>query len=98
MSLRKLSTGEIIRLPHPGVPKIAATVLEKRDTPTGPRWYIISEGPGCAELESSGWLKLPRKKALDAPTIIMRKAVVVQVVSNDQVVNERVICADPNSR
>jgi hypothetical protein len=98
MSLRKLSTGEIIRLPHPGVPKIAATVLEKRDTPTGPRWYIISEGPGCAELESSGWLKLPRKKVPDAPTIIMRKAVVVQVVSNDQVVNERVICADPNSR
>jgi hypothetical protein len=98
MSLRKLSTGEIIRLPHPGVPKIAETVLEKRDTPTGPRWYIISEGPGCVELESSGWLELPRKKVPDAPTIILRKAVVVQVVSNDQVVSERVICADPNSR
>jgi hypothetical protein len=98
MSLRNLSTGEIIRLPRPGVPEIAGTVLEKRDTPTGPRWYIISEGPGCAELDSSGWLKLPRKKVPDAPTIILRKAVVVQFVSDGQVVNERIIFADPNSK
>ncbi|MBM4027260.1 MAG: hypothetical protein FJ280_17920 [Planctomycetes bacterium] len=98
MSFRNLSTGEVMTLPRPGIPKIAETVLEKRETPGGPRWYIISEGPGCAELDASGWLKLPRKKVSGSPTIVLRKAVVVQIVFEGKVVSERVIFADPNSR
>jgi hypothetical protein len=90
MKIKKKSTGEIITQPREGIPKIAETVLEKRDTPEGPQWYVLT-GKQFAEIEST-WLNLPRKKVPRSPTIIIKKAVVMQIVSDDgKVVHERTV-------
>ena len=101
MKIRNRTTVQTVTEPEwkDGVRNIVEIVLDKRETPQGLRWYIVAGGPAASDLESTGWLKLPRKKVADSPTIILKKAVVVQVVSDGQVVNERIIFADdPNRR
>jgi hypothetical protein len=87
---RDLSTGKV------GVVRdFVEYVLEKRKTSEGQQWRIISDlDPNYAEIEST-WLKLPRKKVPHSPTIIVKRAVVLQIVSDDgKVVGERTILCD----
>jgi len=90
MTIKNRSTGEIITLPRQDGPNITETILEKRETAEGPRWYVISEGKRYLELKST-WLNLPRKKVADSPTIILKKAVIIQIISDGEVVSERIV-------
>jgi hypothetical protein len=97
LTRRNRTTGEVVVNQARGVP--SATILEKRDSPTGPRWYVLDDSPDRGTVIKSGWLSLPRKKVADLPAIVLRKAVVVQAILEGKVVSERVIFADdPNSR
>jgi hypothetical protein len=97
LTRRNRTTGEVVVNQARGVPH--AEILEKRDSPTGPRWYVLDDSPDRGEVMKSGWLSLPRKKVADLPAIVLRKAVVVQAILEGKVVSERVIFADdPNSR
>ncbi len=95
MTRRNRTTGEVVVNQARGVPY--TEILEKRDSPTGPRWYLLDDSPDRATVIKSGWLSLPRKKVADLPAIVLRKAVVVQAILEGKVVSERVIFADdPN--
>jgi len=68
--------------------------LEKQETAEGQQWRIIdSVDPRYSEIKST-WLNLPRKKVPGSPTIILRRAIVMQLVSDDKVVSERVVFWD----
>ncbi|MBW8039087.1 MAG: hypothetical protein FVQ85_03710 [Planctomycetes bacterium] len=91
VKLRNPSTGKVKVLPDH---KIMDLLLEKQETPEGKRWHIISPGhPSYAEIKST-WLNLPRKKVPHSPTIIFKRAVVIQIVSDGKVVSERTVFCD----
>jgi hypothetical protein len=91
VKLRNPSTGKVQVLPDQ---KVMDWLLEKQETPEGKRWRIISPGhPSYPEIEST-WLNLPRKKAPGSPTIILKRAVVIQIVSDGKVVSERTVFCD----
>jgi hypothetical protein len=98
LTRRNRTTGEVVVNQARGVPSV--TILEKRDSPTGPRWYVVGDySPDRGDGKKSDWLSLPRKKVDNLPAIVLRKAVVVQAILEGKVVSERVIFADdPNSR
>ncbi|OHB80219.1 MAG: hypothetical protein A2Z25_08450 [Planctomycetes bacterium RBG_16_55_9] len=87
-----LSTGKVSVLPDH---RLGDLLLEKQQTPEGQRWRIISPfDPNYAEIEST-WLKLPRKKVPGSPRIILKKAILMQVVSDDgKIVGEKTILFD----
>jgi hypothetical protein len=73
----------------------ASLILEKQDTADGPQWHIVSGyDPQYSQLKAT-WLTRPRKTVPDSPTIILKKAVVVQIVSEDKVVSESTFLMDP---
>jgi hypothetical protein len=99
MTRRNRTTGEVLvnRVQDSSDP--SAQILEKRDSPTGPRWYLLDNSPDKADVKESGWLSLPRKKMANLPAVELRRAIVVRAILEGKVVSERVIFADdPNSR
>lgn len=91
IKLRNQSTGKVIVVPDQ---RVDDWLLEKQETTEGKRWRIIYTGdPSYAEIEST-WLNLPRKKVAGSPTIILKRAVVIQVVSDGKVVSERTVFCD----
>ena len=91
LKMKERSTGKIISLPKQDGPNIADTILEERETAEGSRWYIIT---GKEYIEMESWLKLPRKKVAKSPTIILKKAVAIQVVVDNEVISERIVYWD----
>ncbi len=89
---KNLSTGKVFVLPDH---KIMDFLLEKQQTPEGQQWRLISYyDPSYAEIEST-WLKLPRKKVPRSPTIILKNAIIMQIVSDKgQVLSERTVLYD----
>ena len=94
MKLKNLSTGKIIIVPNQEGGKIADTILEKRETAEGPRWYIVEPGVQRYDEIESTWSNLPRKKLADSPIIILKKGIIIQTVSDDKVVSERIVFWD----
>jgi hypothetical protein len=94
---RDWSTGKITEVTSSQGPLIGK-ILERRDLGDGLGWQLV-EGKQKYDIIMSDWYKLPRKKVEDSPTIILKKAVVVQVIFEGKVASEKVIFADdPNSR
>ncbi|MBN1362821.1 MAG: hypothetical protein JW993_19640 [Sedimentisphaerales bacterium] len=95
MTDRTRATGKIWESKRvPNADNGAFVVLEKRETLGGPKWCSMDVspggGPGLRE-----WLRLPRKKVADSPTIVMKKAVVVQILdANDTVTDQKIIYFD----
>lgn len=92
MKVKNRSTGEIITQPREGIPKIAETVLEKRDTPEGPQWYVLT-GKQSTGIVST-WLNLPRKKVPRSPTIILKKednSVIMQIIFNGKITDKSIV-------
>jgi hypothetical protein len=71
----------------------APLTLERQDSNDPLQWRIVHFDPRLPEIEKS-WLNLPRKKVPRSPTIILKKAIVMQVVSDGKVVSERTISYD----
>jgi len=90
--VKNLSTGKVNVLSDH---ELADFLLEKQQTPEGQRWRIISAfDPNYAEIEST-WLKLPRKKVPGSPRIILKKAILMQVISDDgKILGEKTILFD----
>lgn len=90
--VKNLSTGKVKVLPDH---ELGDLLLEKQQTPEGQQWRIISAfDPNYAEIEST-WLKLPRKKVPGSPRIILKKAILMQVISDDgKIVDEKTILFD----
>ena len=78
----------------PNADNAAFAVLEKRETSGGPKWCSMDVSPGGGP-GLQWWLRLPRKKVADSPTIILKKAVIVQICdANDTVTDQRIIYFD----
>jgi hypothetical protein len=92
---RTRATGKVVenhRIPD-ATDNGAWGVFEKRETSEGPKWYSMDFSPVEAGLKE--WLKLPRKKVADSPTIVLKKAIVVQICdANNTVVDQRILYFD----
>lgn len=94
MKLKNLSTGKIIILPNQESAKIADTILEKRETAEGPRWYIIEAGIQRYDEIESTWSNLPRKKLADSPIIVLKKednCIIREIIYNGKVIDKSII-------
>jgi hypothetical protein len=89
--IRNRSTGKITTLPKRG--KNIESIVRKQKTTDGPHWFIVTEPRQFRPLAMS-WLHQPRKKVADSATIVLKKAVMVQVVSDSNVVSERTVFWD----
>ncbi len=89
---KNLSTGKVSVLPDH---ELGDLLLEKQQTPEGQQWRLISYfDPSYAEIEST-WLKLPRKKVPGSPTIVLKKAIVMQIFSEKgEILSERTVLYD----
>jgi hypothetical protein len=89
---KDLSTGNVNVLPDH---RLGDYLLVKQQTPEGQRWRIMDGfHPNYAEIEAT-WLKLPRKKVPGSPRIILKKAILMQVISDDgKIVGEKTILFD----
>jgi len=89
--VKNLSTGKVRVLSDH---ELGDVILEKQQTPEGQRWRIIDFDPNFAEIKYT-WLKLPRKKVPGSPRIILKKAILMQVISDDgKIVGEKTILFD----
>ena len=85
---KNLSTGKVKVLP---AHKIMDLLLEKQETAEGQRWFIISPfDPNYAEIKST-WLNLPRKKVPRSPTIILKRAIVMQIIFKGKVTKKSIV-------
>ncbi len=85
---KNLSTGKVKVLP---AHKIMDLLLEKQETAEGQRWFIISPfDPNYAEIKST-WLNLPRKKVPRSPTIILKRAIVMQIIFKGKVTKKTIV-------
>ncbi len=93
-TLRTRATGAVWDIHRvPDANNGAWAVFEKRETSGGSEWYSVDFSPGRTGLKE--WLRLPRKKVADSPTIILKKAVVVQILdANEAVADQRILYFD----